>query len=240
MPVHKDLKRLVRARMQKTGEAYTTARAKLLAKQQRRPAPSTTVQPAAPLEYAKLAGMSDATVEAKTGCTWERWVWALDRLGAHEWPHGAIAAHVHEKYKVPGWWSQAVTVGYERIKGLRAIGQRRGGGYEASKSKVFAVPVARLYRAVRDTRTRARWLPGVRFTVRTATPDKSMRVTWRDGTSVELYFVPKGAVKSQLAVQHGKIADKPSADRMKEWWAERLAALEAILSSSARSSQRKG
>ena len=171
--------------------------------------------------------MSDATIKEKTGCTWERWVWALDRVGAHEWSHRAIADYVHEKYKVPGWWTQAVTVGYERIKGLRAIGQRRGGGYEASKSKVFAAPIGRLYRAFHDARTRRRWLGGVKLTVRTAIPDKSMRVTWPDGTSVELYFVAKGPAKSQVAVQHRKLADKASADRMKAWWAERLGALEA-------------
>jgi hypothetical protein len=46
MPTNKDFKHLVRARMQKTGEAYTTARAKLLQKQQRQPTPP--LAPAAP------------------------------------------------------------------------------------------------------------------------------------------------------------------------------------------------
>ena len=221
MPTDKDLKRLVRSRMTKTGEAYTTARARLLTKKQ-------PARPPAP-DYAKLAGTSDATIQAKTGCTWERWVRALDRVEAHEWPHREIAAYVREKYKVPSWWTQAVTVGYERIKGLRAVGQRRAGGYEASKSKVFAVPVGRLYRAFHDARTRRRWLDGVKLTVRTATPDKSMRITWPDGTSVEVYFVGKGPAKSQVAVQHGKLTDKESAERIKAYWSERLGALEVIL-----------
>jgi len=237
MPTNKDFKHLVRARMQKTGEAYTTARAQLLQKHQRQPPPPPPppAPPAAPPpDYAKLAGMSDATIKEKTGCTWERWVWALDRVGAHEWSHRAIAEHVHEKYKVPGWWTQAVTVGYERIKGLRAIGQRRGGGYEASKSKVFAAPVGRLYRAFHDARTRRRWLGGVKLTVRTAIPEKSMRVTWPDGTSVELYFIAKGTARSQVAVQHRKLADKASADRMKEYWAERLGALAGLLAPAGR------
>jgi hypothetical protein len=57
---------------------------------------------------------------------------------------------VREKYKIPGWWSQTVAVGYERIKGLRAIGQRMDGSFEASKSRTFAVPLARLYGAFRN------------------------------------------------------------------------------------------
>ncbi len=115
MPTNKDFKRLVRGRMQKTGESYTAARAHLFTKP-----PSPT-----PLDYAAITGMGDAVLKAKTGCTWERWVKALDRVAAHTWPHGKIADYVHDKYKVPGWWTQAVTVGYERIKGLRGIGQRR-------------------------------------------------------------------------------------------------------------------
>lgn len=227
MPTNKDFKRLVRARMRKTGEAYTTARTRLLSKQQQRQAKP---RPAARTpDYAKLAGMSGATIKAKTGCDWERWVAALDRVRAHEWSHRAIAEHVHEKYKVPGWWTQAVTVGYERIKGLRAIGQGRGGRYEASKSKVVAVPLGRLYRAVHDARARRRWLGDVKLTVRTATRDKSMRVTWPDDTSVELYFVGKGTAKSQVVVQHAKLADKAAAERMKAYWAERLVALQAML-----------
>jgi hypothetical protein len=228
MPTNKDLKRLVRARMTKTGEAYTTARARLLARKQPKPAPRAAD---AASDYAKLAGMSDATIAAKTGCNWDRWVRALDHVRAHEWSHRAIAAYVHEKYEVPGWWTQAVTTGYERIKGLRAIGQRRDGDYEASKSKVFAVPVGRVYRAFHDARTRRRWLPDVKLAVRTTTRDKTMRVTWPDGTSVEVYFVPKGAAKSQVAVQHRKLPDRAAADRMKAYWAERLGALQQILTS---------
>ena len=73
----------------------------------------------------------------------------LDQLGyrytgADTWSHREIAAYVRNTFKVPDWWCQTVTVGYERIKGLRAIGQWRDGTYEASKSKVIPVPVSRL------------------------------------------------------------------------------------------------
>jgi len=229
MPTNKDFKRLVRARMRKTGEAYTTARAQLLNKKHApapAPAPATLATAA---DYATLAGRSDAAVKAQTGCTWERWVKALDRVAAHTWPHRRIAQYVHEKYKVPGWWAQTVTVGYERIKGLRAIGQRRDGAFEATKSKVFAVPLPRLYRAFSDTRTRARWLPNVDLTVRTATRNKSMRITWPDSTSVQLGFSRKGVSKAQVQIQHGKLPDRAAATRTKQYWAERLAALGNVL-----------
>src|SRR6185369_17849812 len=134
MTRNKDLKRLVRARMKKTGEAYTSARAQITRKSSSTPNPK--------IDYAKLAGMSDAVIKERTGCTWERWVKALDNKGADKMSHRDIATLVSEKYKVPSWWTQTVTVGYERIKGLRARGQRRDGSYETSKSRTFDVPVA--------------------------------------------------------------------------------------------------
>src|SRR3989441_3214370 len=186
MPTNKDFKRLVRARMQKTGEAYTAARAHLLQKKQE----------SRPVDYARLAGMmTDAALKARTGCTWERWVKALDRVAAHTWPHREIAHYVHEKYKVPGWWAQTVTVGYERIKGLRAIGQRRGGGFQATTSKTLALPAAPLYRAFSDARTPARWLPGISPPRRTAAREKYMRITWADGTSGDVGFTRNGPPK---------------------------------------------
>ena len=132
MPRQKDLKRLVRARMHKTGEAYTSARAHVLAKPRVKPRTASAVDtPVAhvsapnPKEYAKLAGMSDAIIKEKTGCTWERWVKSLDYHGAAEMSHRDIATLIHAKYKTPSWWTQTVAVGYERIKGLRARGQPR-------------------------------------------------------------------------------------------------------------------
>jgi hypothetical protein len=50
-----------------------------------------------------------------------------------------------------------VTVGYERIRGLRDRGQRRGGEYEATKSRTFNIPVERLFDAFANARIRRRW-----------------------------------------------------------------------------------
>jgi hypothetical protein len=224
MTIQKDFKRLVRGRMQKTGESYTAARAQLVAQKPTKGAVSPR-----PADYPKLAGMSDAILKKNTGCTWERWVKALDHVKADAWPHREIATYVREKYKVKSWWVQTVTVGYERIKGLRAVGQRRDGSFEASKSRTYAVSLARLYRAFHDARVRSTWLPGVDLTVRTATRGKSMRITWPDRTSVEVGFASQGARKSRVAVSHVRLPDKAAATRAKEYWGERLDALKDVL-----------
>lgn len=225
MPTNKDFKHLVRARMKKTGESYTAARAQFL----RRPAAgavSTSLAPiaSATADYAKLAGLSDAALKRATGCTWDKWVFALDHMGAVDWSHRAIAEHVQTTYKVPDWWAQTVTVGYERIKGLRAIGQRRGGGFEATKSKTLAAPAATVFRAIADARKRRVWLPGVKVTVRKATPNRSVRFTWDDGTPVEVWLTGKGA-RTTAQIQHRKLTGRDDADRRRAFWGERLSAL---------------
>src|SRR3954462_132242 len=105
MPRNKDLKRLVRARMKKTGEAYTTARAHILKKPKSKRA--TTIRAASAgaakksksaVDYATLAGMSDAAIKEKTGCTWERWVRSLDYHGADKLSHRDIADLVKKTY----------------------------------------------------------------------------------------------------------------------------------------------
>jgi hypothetical protein len=235
MPTNKDFKRLVRARMEKTGEAYTAARANLLKRTPTTPtisAPATSAisgrnasASSAKIDYAKLAGMSDAAIKKATGCDWDKWVFCLDYVGAQDWSHRAIADHVHTAYKVKDWWTQMVTVGYERIKGMRAIGQRRDGGFEANKSKTLNASAAVVFRAFAHARVRKHWLPGVNVTVKKATPNRSVRMIWDDGTPVEVWIVPKGAKKTAAQVQHRKLASKEDADTRKKYWDERLAAL---------------
>ncbi len=234
MTNQKDFKRLVRARMEKTGESYTAARAQLLAK----PARSRTVKRAstgkasttqATVDYAKLAGMSDAVVKQKTGCQWNRWVKALDHYGASDMPHREIVDLVQAKYEVGDWWAQMVTVGYERIKGLRARGQRRDGSYEATKSRTFNVPIASLHHAFADAAVRRRWLTEPGAKVRTSTPPKSIRLGFADGSIVAAGFTAKGDAKSMVALSHAKLRSKEQADAVKKEWGDRLDALAGVL-----------
>jgi len=222
--------------MKKTGEAYTTARSQVLRKPRKKPrpsakAPSRLTPPATPPRtgHADLAGMSDAVISEKTGRGWEEWVRVLDGHAADRMEHSKIARLVSGTYNVRPWWTQAVTVGYERIKGLRALGQRRNGSFEASKSRTFNVPVATLFEAWANPALRRRWLDEAGVKVRTATAPKSMRLGWPNGTIVAVWFTAKGASKSAVALAHTKLADRETADRLKQYWAERLGALAELI-----------
>lgn len=222
MPKQKDLKRLVRSRMKKTGESYTAARAQITRKKTTRKSGPVVTRPA------QLAGMTDAAVRAKTGRTWSQWVRVLDAADAVKMAHRQIATHLRDEHELTAWWAQMVAVGYERIRGLRKRGQRRDGHWECNKTRTYAAPVARLFDAFANARRRARWLPGVKLAVRKRTPNKSMRVTWPDGTHVDVYFVDR-ETKSSVNIQHQKLHSKDEAARLKTWWSERLDALGNVL-----------
>lgn len=238
MTANKDLKRLVRARMKKTGEAYSAARTQLVSKYTRSAAEPNAVErvvvaaPAAPspADYAILAGMSDEKVKANTGCTWEKWVYSLDRKKAYELSHRELAKLISEKYRTGPWWTQTVAVGYERIKGLRAKGQQRNGTFQAAKSRTFNVPVGELFDAWADARIRRKWLDGGKVRVRTSSRPKSMRLDI-DGGIVAVGFLDKGLGKSAVAVDQGKLPSREAADGVKQFWSDRFDALREVLAS---------
>ena len=222
----KDRKRIIRARMRKTGESCTAARAHVVSTR------SKAKPSAAEPDYATLAGMKDEAIAARTGRTWKQWTRVLDADGAATMPHRAIAELVHGRHGVGDWWAQTVTVGYERIKGLRDRGQRRGGAYEASKSRTFNVPVPVLFDAWTNASARHLWLEQSDAVLRSATPPKRLRLGWSDGTTVTAEFTAKGATKSAVAVTHLKLPGKSAVDDAKKRWTARLDALATVLAES--------
>jgi hypothetical protein len=217
MTRQKSFKRLVRARMEKTGERYTAARAALLAAEE----PKATDGPA--------LTMSDEAIRRRTGRGWEEWFDLLDEWGAVERPHPEIARWLREERGVDGWDAQSVTVSYERARGLRAVGERPE-GFSITASKTVEVPVDRLFDAFVDESLRERWLPDGRLRERTATKPKSARFDWGDGeTRVVVGFDAKGDEKSSVALEHARLADAGEAERMKVYWRDRVAALKEVL-----------
>jgi uncharacterized protein YndB with AHSA1/START domain len=219
MTRHRSFKRLVRARMEKTGESYTAARARLLAAEE----PAEVAQP--------TLVTSDDAIRDRTGRGWEEWFDLLDDWGAAERPHREIARWVAEQQGVDplAWGAQAVTFSYERTRGLRAAGEHAD-GFAITATKTVAVPVDRLYDAFVDEALRAKWLPEDELRVRTATKPKSARFDWGEGdTRVNVTFVAKGEAKSTAALQHARLPDAQEAERMKAFWRNGVAALKDVL-----------
>ncbi|MSQ22816.1 MAG: hypothetical protein EXR53_05890 [Dehalococcoidia bacterium] len=171
----------------------------------------------------KARRVSDEAVKAKTGKVWQEWFAILDAAGAREMSHTEIARHLQQREGAPHWWwCQMVANTYEQDRGLREKHQMPQ-GFQISVSKTIAAPVAALYRSWNDASLRMRWLPDAPLAIRKATQDKSLRMTWSDGSSaVEVLFNAKGDAKYQVVVQHSKLADADQAEAMKSYWSKAL------------------
>jgi uncharacterized protein YndB with AHSA1/START domain len=174
-------------------------------------------------------GISDEAVRAKTGKGWSEWFAILDKAGAASMPHKDIATFLYEKQKIPGWWAQMVTVGYERERGLRQVHETPA-GFQISVSKTMAARLAAVFAAWHEAKPRAQWLGRARITIRKVTPEKSIRLTFdADQSHVDVRFYSKGAAKSQVAVDHTKLASAADVARMKAFWSKALETLKTKL-----------
>jgi hypothetical protein len=219
MTRQRSFKRLVRSRMEKTGESYTAARLTLL---------TADDEPA--LDRTALA-TSDEHIRRRTGKGWEEWFDLLDDWGAAERSHREIARWVAEQQGIVplAWNAQAVAGSYERARGLRAVGEHPD-GFTVTASKTVAAPVDRLYEAFVDESVRERWLPDGELSERTATKPKSARFDWGNGDSrVHVTFVAKGEAKSTVALMHERLPDGEEAERMKAFWRARVTAMKELV-----------
>jgi hypothetical protein len=238
MPTQKVFKRRVRTRMSKTGESYTAARRQLLRKTADNVAPESaaarsteSVAPrAAPAADPTAPPTSDDAMQRATGHGYDHWFRLLDEWGGTKRTHTEIARWIATEHGVDGWWSQSITVGYERARGMRALHQRPG-GFEVSASRTIAVEAAKAIAAFTDPAVRRRWLPQTGIRQR---PTRAVNVARFDWPHPPSRFVvsadPKGD-RSVVYVAHEKLPDAVQAERQKAAWRQRLATLKAMLES---------
>lgn len=174
-------KSLIRARMAKTGERYTTARRHVLAAATAapgtpampgvRPAAALTSSVPAPGDGAVRAStrpaadargaVSEARVVERTGHDLAYWFRLLDAFGAAAKGHTASARFLRTDHGVDGWYSQAITVLHERARGIRTVNQRVTGVFAFGASKTVPAPVPEVRAAFEDRRARRGWTRGL-------------------------------------------------------------------------------
>lgn len=208
MTEHRSFKRLVRARMAKTGESYTAARARLLAADYPAPVLVTT----------------DTRIRERTGRGWEEWFDLLDAEGLAERPHREISRRVAAIMEMDplAWNVQAVTTSFERARGGKAVGQKDD-GFSAFTSRTLSAPVERVFDLVADPQLRSSWLDAD-LVERSATRPRRVRFDHPDGR-VAVTVDPKGHDRCVLSVEHSRLADAGLADEVKGLWRDRLATL---------------
>jgi hypothetical protein len=168
-------------------------------------------------------------VRSATGRGREEWFALLDADGAASRPYREIADRLVDDHGLSRWWAQKLTVEYQQARGRRAPGSRPDGTCTVTASKTIAVPAAELFDAFADRRVRRRWLPDVRLRSRGADPPTAIRFDVEDGSRVRVGISAVAPRKSQVALEHARIADGRVADATKAAWRGRLGELKALL-----------
>lgn len=171
--------------------------------------------------------MSDEAVKERTGKTWPEWFKILDKAGAKKMRHQEITV-ILQGQGVGPWWGQMVAVAYEQERGIREKFQKCTGEFSASGSRTMAVPMAKAFAAWTDDKLRKKWLPDGKLEITTATPGKYVRGKWGD-SRLSVGFYAKGGAKTQVAVDHGKLASSRESAKMKNYWFAALNNLQTML-----------
>jgi hypothetical protein len=254
MTLQKKLKKAVRARSEKTGESYTAARRHVLLARAKKVAKPVLAEPipvaAAPEPVPPPApgptrgAVSDESARKKTGHGLDHWFAVLDAFGAAAKGHTAAAAHLYNDHGVPGWYSQGITVAYERARGLRDMNQACTGTFQVSVSKTVPASVAEVIDALKNAERRAVWLQGadpglVQALDAAFTGDKPrevktkgsnyawLRFPW-DGPAVVIYITgkPKGA---SVVADNSNLADPALVEQRRAQWRVALEGLKRHL-----------
>lgn len=218
MTSNASFKHRIRARMAKTGERYTAARAQLLAQLAQRAAGRQR-------RWISEPEVDDAAVRKGTGEGWEHWCQQIEQAGLAQAPHPDIARWLQGE-GVGLWWAQTVTVGYERISGRRLPYQRADGSFTAGRSKTVAVDAGALREALLDAEARAELLPEHASELRSKPTSKDIRLAIGPGVAIiRLQTLADGRAK--LSIEHNGLPDSEAAERWRHWWGEWLEALDA-------------
>lgn len=230
MTPHESLARRIRERMTPTRDRHGATRRALL------------VPPAEPSRargrvWAAEPVHTDDSILEHTGHTWETWVGLIDAGPGREAGHTAIAAWLHTEHAVDAWWAQGVTVGYERITGLRLPGQMPDGSFSVSRSRVLALDRDVARELLLDDSARADLFPGFDTVLRSKPASKALRFALaRAGEPLGTILfstdlLPDGRLR--LGVTHDGVASFDEGQQWKLFWAEWLAAVQAAVAAEA-------
>ena len=183
--------------------------------------------------------MNDTPVMRSTGRELHEWFAILDRHEACDLPHKDIARLLSGDYGVPAWWSQNVTVEYEKHIGRRETGQTQSGEYDATATRTFPGAMDEVldrWIAQLPVDAAAAKFDGIEFA---GEPSVSKTDKWRywrvalaDGSRVTVTIAqkPGGPARadgpaSALSVTSGKLPTRDDALRWKAFWKAYLGAL---------------
>ncbi|MGH8958863.1 MAG: hypothetical protein ACRDVK_09325 [Acidimicrobiia bacterium] len=217
MTKQESFKERIRTRMEKTGERYNAARRVLIEQ--------STSRKTSNRNWVAEPEHSEETIKASTGRGWDEWTKLLDSWSATTKGHTAIATHLRQEYGVDGWWSQSVTLGYERIKGLRLKYQGTDGTFTANKSKTIRADATMVRKMLLSEKDRRDLFPGFETELRSRPDANTLRIGVGGGVAL-IYLEPLADGRAKVTISHEKLESTEDVELWKKYWSEWLTALE--------------
>lgn len=213
MTSNERFKKQVRARMAKTGEKYGAARRALLA---RRLDPPAGVEHDGRL-WANPPEVPDESVREHTGRSWNDWCDVIDSSETAVEGHRAVARWLGDEQGLDGWWSQAVTIGWERITGRRVPGQLSDGTFAANKSRTMVGEAGALRALIVDDTSRSDLFHGTETELRSKPTTKVLRLGMEVGIAL-VSIDDRGDGRVRVGVQHTGLRDIEARENWGDYW----------------------
>ncbi len=169
--------------------------------------------------------VSDATLHESTGRGWNEWCDLIDDLDGHDGDHTKVAGMLCTDHGLDNWWSQTVTVGWERITGRRAKYQALDGTFATSKTRTMTIDPDELRSMLLDADDRLDLFPGLVTVLRSRPTAKVPRLAIEGAGEIQITAVPKANAKTVVTVTHSKLGSASELQPWKQYWTEWLAAL---------------
>ena len=176
-------------------------------------------------EWVGQPEMSNDAVRQATGRGWDEWCDLIDAWAGNDVGHTAIAEFLVDEHEVDGWWAQTVTVGYERITGVRRPHQRADGTFTANKSGTVAVDADSLRQMLLEADDRADVFPGLETELRSRPTSKAIRVAIGPGVAT-IAIDPRPDGRTRIVIQHDGLASAAEVALWKEHWTAWLTAID--------------
>ncbi len=201
---------------------------------------------------AKYMGVGDEAVQAATGRGWEQWFELLDDAGALQWSHKQMVAFLVQQGLDKPWWQQMVSSTYERVRGLKQVGETADAGFQVGVQRSLPIGAEALWELLLSPQGLGIWLGarelpcerGQRYQaedgtvgqVRTFKPVQRLRLTWQPPylerhTTLQLTLsCPRNTrTRTTLRFHHERLLDREQRELMRTRWRAVLDKLAAVV-----------
>ena len=191
--------------------------------------------------------ISENAVREATGRGWRGWWKVLDAWGAPKHSHSEIARFLAHEHGLSDWWSQTVTVQYERERGLRELGETPS-GFQMGAQKTFLPDVDAAWSLISSSDGIEAWLgpgapselvqgesyrllDGTTGEIRVVAPGSHFRLTWQPPpwstpSTLQVRAVASPSGRGTVSFHHEGLPDQGAREAMVEHWKDRLTALQ--------------